>query len=64
MKARLVFYFKDSLLRVSFQLDSIPVLLVPAAMEAHVRKRQGATDVCVLTDSLENTVKWVSASLV
>lgn len=46
---------------VSFQLDSIPVLLVPAAMEARVRKRRGATDVCVLTDSLANTAKWVSA---
>lgn len=53
--------FKDSPLLVSFQLDSIPVHLVPAAMEVPVRKRQGATDVCVLTGSLENTVKWVSA---
>lgn len=33
-------------------------------MEAPVRKRQGATDVCVLTDSPENTVKWVSGALI
>ncbi|XP_041862481.1 sushi, nidogen and EGF-like domain-containing protein 1 isoform X2 [Melanotaenia boesemani] len=38
--------------------DSIPALLALAAMEAPARKRQGATDVCVLTDSLENTAKW------
>lgn len=54
---------KDSPLPVYFQLSSILVLLVPAAMEAHVRKSLGATDVCVLTDSLGNTVKWVSGTL-
>lgn len=39
------------------------MLLVPAATEAPVKKRQGATDVSVLTDSLENTVKWVGDAL-
>lgn len=39
------------------------MLLGPAATEARVRKRQGATDVCVHIDSLENTVKLVSAAL-
>lgn len=48
---------------LSLQSDSIPVLLAPAATEAPARKRQAATDVCVLTDSLESTAKWVSAAL-
>lgn len=53
--------FKDSLLLFSFQSDLIRVPLAPAATEAPVRKRRAATDVCVPTGSLENTVKWVSA---
>lgn len=55
--------FKDSFFSVSFQLDLIRVLPAPVAMEAPVRKREGATDVCVLTDLLENTAKWVSTTL-
>lgn len=55
--------FKDSLFPVSFQLDSIPVLLGPVATEAPVRKRLTVTDVCVLTGSQENTAKWVGANL-
>lgn len=46
------------------KLDSIPVPPLPAATEAPVRKRQGATDVCVRTDSPENTAKWGSQTLV
>lgn len=57
-------HLKNSPLPVHFQLNSILVLLVPAAMEAHVRKSLGATDVCVPTDSLGNTVKWVSGVLI
>lgn len=49
---------------VCFQLDQILALLVPAAMEAPVRKRQEATYVCVLTDSPENIVKLVSVILI
>jgi len=63
IKSRGALCFKDFPSTVFFQLDSIPVLLAPAAMEAPVRRREGATDVCVLTGSLENTAKWVSASV-
>lgn len=34
--------------------------LAPAEMAGHVKKRQGATTVCVLTGLQENTVKLVS----
>lgn len=34
--------------------------LVPAEMAGPVKKRRGATTVCVLTDLQESTAKWVS----
>lgn len=62
-KTQISIHFKDSLFLVFFQLDTIPVLLVPAATEAPVKRRPGATDACVRIGLLGNTVKLVSDKL-